>query len=387
MVRFLCLGDPHFKTSNVREMTEMTAKFLETVRGLNLDFCVCMGDILDRHSNIHVTPLTLATKFLKEIETICDLYIVVGNHDRPNNSNFCTDEHPFTACKFWQRTVVTDTTTVIERDGRKFVFVPYVPPGRFMEALELVGPVAETFDGCTCIFAHQEFYGAKMEEGIVSNHGDHWPVGYPLCISGHIHHYDDLQANLIYVGTPMQHEINDTSTKTVSVFTVAEDGSVVHERIDLDLPRRYVVYLRPEEICTYEAPANASVTLCVRGSQSEIDACKKNSRLKDFQKAGIKVKFKTEVTGDSSQMPELRAPSYLHALFANVEKEDALAIEWYHRLFGEPLKDPNDPDNVQDSVSDNVQDANNVNVQDPDNVQDSNNVQDPNNCNDPQQLQ
>ena len=445
-LRVLCLGDPHFKINNVREMDEMTTKFLETARNLKPDFIVCLGDILDRHSNIHVIPLKMAIEFLKQISLIADLYIVIGNHDRPNNSNFCTDEHPFTACKFWDRTVVADKPLIIERQGRKFIFVPYVPPGRFAEALLLLDPIEEERsvngeekdvqlstqdeddeDGvsnsevcepgvtavipsiptevgdsstptevptdrtptdqpeqtptdqtpteqpdktpteqpeqtslcptspskterlikilkdCTCLFAHQEMFAAKMGDGIESKHGDHWPHIYPLCISGHIHHYDDLQSNMIYVGTPMQHESNDTSTKTISVFTFDKSGSFDHERIDLNLVRKYIVYLRPNEVFTYEPPEHVIIILCICGTQAEIDVCKKTNKVKDLQKAGIKVKYKTEICDDSQQFVEGQvAPngteklSYLKQMYLNIQQDEDkdLICEWYVKLFG-----------------------------------------------------
>ena len=355
-VRVFCIGDPHFKVSNVREMNEMTERVLNKIRETQPNFIVCLGDILDRHSNIHVVPLTMAMKFLKELSMIKDLYIVIGNHDRPNNSNFCTEEHPFIACKFWERTVVIDTTMMVERDDNKFIFVPYVPPGRFMEAIRLLrrntecqDDVSDILRGVTCIFAHQEFYGAKMEEGIESSHGDHWPVSYPLCISGHIHHYDDLQSNMIYVGTPMQHEYNDMSTKTVSMFKFKQN-EFEHERFDLGLTRKYVVHLRAEEVSTYEPPKNTLVVLVICGTQPEIDVCKKIQRIKEFQKSGIKVKYKTQGTSDVLVNVRLtkdaKPVSYIRQVYNNIisssekieengRREKEKMVEIFRKLFGD----------------------------------------------------
>ncbi len=62
--------------------------------------------------------------------------------------------------------------------------VPYVPPGRFVEALNIIDN--EWWKNVNCIFAHQEFYGCKMG-AIESIEGDKWDHSFPLVISGHIH--------------------------------------------------------------------------------------------------------------------------------------------------------------------------------------------------------
>ncbi len=49
--------------------------------------------------------------------------------------------------------------------------VPYVPPGRFVEALNIIDN--EWWKNVNCIFAHQEFYGCKMG-AIESIEGDKW---------------------------------------------------------------------------------------------------------------------------------------------------------------------------------------------------------------------
>ena len=96
-MRILAIGDPHFKTTNIKESTEMVNaiyNLLEKEQD-NLDFIIVMGDILDRHETIHVNPLTLAVKFLLTLATKKKTYVLIGNHDRPNNSDFLSDYHPF----------------------------------------------------------------------------------------------------------------------------------------------------------------------------------------------------------------------------------------------------------------------------------------------------
>ena len=99
MVKVLCIGDPHIKVNNMLESEQMLEKLIEITNEKKPDFIVCLGDVLDRHSNIHVSCLMMAEKMVDKLSSLCPFYLLVGNHDRPNNSNFLTNEHPFNAMK------------------------------------------------------------------------------------------------------------------------------------------------------------------------------------------------------------------------------------------------------------------------------------------------
>jgi len=331
-IKVLTIGDPHFKTSNTIESEEFTNKLLEVAKKINPDIIVCLGDILDRHETIHVSPLMRATECLKKLSEISKLYAIIGNHDRPNNSNYLTDEHPFNALKHWPNTNIIDKVVVDNVKGYKFVFAPYVPPGRFMEALETVDKALEN----TCaIFAHQEFYGAKM--GVITSLiGDNWPLEYPLVISGHIHDYDELQSNIFYVGTPMQHAFGDRSDKGLSLFTFYTNGHYDHERIDLQLTKRIIVYLTPSEVATYEPPEKFLVKLVIQGSTAEIKPLMKTAKIKELTKKGIKISYKYFDPTDSSQSNTIdinQHQTFLDSLYKEISS-DIQQIKWFEKLFG-----------------------------------------------------
>ena len=52
--------------------------------------------------------------------------------------------------KEWNNTIVVDTVITETINGQKFVFVPYVSPGRFEEALNTS---KEKWNDAACIFA------------------------------------------------------------------------------------------------------------------------------------------------------------------------------------------------------------------------------------------
>ncbi|MNK93725.1 3',5'-cyclic adenosine monophosphate phosphodiesterase CpdA [compost metagenome] len=132
------IGDPHFKTSNPMESMEMANAIIADIQDRKLDAIVCLGDVLDRFANIHVDPLNVATEFLFKLSLKAKLYLIIGNHDRPNNNIYCTDQHPFNSLKHWNNTVVVDTPIIDYINNIKFTFVPYVHKGRFHEALRML---------------------------------------------------------------------------------------------------------------------------------------------------------------------------------------------------------------------------------------------------------
>jgi hypothetical protein len=98
-----------------------------------------------------------------------------------------------------ESSVEKQRVTIIDRAQRHgdLVFIPYVPKGRLEEALSGVD-----MNGCKCVFAHQEFRGARMNArgSFFSPDGDIWPEDAPLVISGHIHGTQQVGRNVYYPG-------------------------------------------------------------------------------------------------------------------------------------------------------------------------------------------
>ncbi len=222
-IKVLTIGDPHFKVDNVPESDEMVSKLVKLAQTVSPKFIVVLGDILHRHEKIHVSPLMRAEKLIRLLSEIAPTFVLVGNHDRPNNSTYMTNEHPFNAMKLWNNTYIVDEKVLDANiGGFRFLFVPYVFPGRFEETLtHSEKGVPNPFESTRAIFCHQEFFGAKMG-AIKSQNGDKWPTTNPLVISGHIHDYDRLQPNLIYVGTPMQHAFGLNCSLTIKYYTYSQ---------------------------------------------------------------------------------------------------------------------------------------------------------------------
>ena len=83
-LKILAIGDPHFKVSNVIESEEMVKKILQISQEKKPDIILILGDILDKHENIHVIPLSLSIDFLYKLSQNFPLFVIIGNHDRQN---------------------------------------------------------------------------------------------------------------------------------------------------------------------------------------------------------------------------------------------------------------------------------------------------------------
>jgi DNA repair exonuclease SbcCD nuclease subunit len=220
-VKISLVGDLHIQSAILDTFNAFEREYLDFIRANTPTFIIILGDILHTHQLIHVTPLQRAVLFLRAVSEVAPTFLLIGNHDRINNSDFCSDIHAFTALKgVSDRLVIVDTTTVHVINNYVFVLVPYVAPGRFKEALDKVAG----WQNATCVFAHQECRGAKMG-AIVSVDGDEWLPTDPVCYSGHIHDYQVVQRNWVYVGTPYMTNFGEDADKAIMTLTVSGYGS------------------------------------------------------------------------------------------------------------------------------------------------------------------
>ena len=336
-VTALVIGDPHFKVKNVRETGPMVEAIVRVATERRPDFIVVLGDVLDRHEVIHVSPLNRAINFLSQLMAIAPTYVIIGNHDLKNNRQFLSEEHPFPSLKLWnpERMIIADTTVLAPIKGHLFSFVPYVPPGRFVEALDK----QEGWMNSTAIFAHQEFKGCKMG-AIISEEGDDWPRTSPYVVSGHIHDFQEPQPNILYTGTPIQHAFGDRHDKSISFFTFHAPGHRDHERIDLGLPRKQVVNILCAEVSTYVPQDNCELKIVIKGTSGELKAIVKHPNIVAWKERGIVINYKAlpvDNAGNAVDMPlnpVIRGQLlFSTALYNSVENNPRLQ-GLYHEIFG-----------------------------------------------------
>lgn len=292
-VNVLFIGDPHFKIKNVEYIPLFISKVLKVVNEYKLDFVVVAGDLLDNHDRVDVEPLNLAIEFINLLRKQIKTFILVGNHDYKNNQQFLTNHHWMNSLKYWDNVVIVDNVTHYTIKNTEFVFVPYVPPGRFIEALETKFE-KENFKNFKGIFAHQEFYGCKMGP-IKSKEGDKWSIDWPLVISGHIHNKQWCQQNIYYPGSAMQHAFGQSIENTVSILSFY-DGMFHYEEIDLKMPKLSIKYMSIQDIMQpldkYKNKKYKKYKLVLQGTNEEFQTFKKSTRYKELLNDNFKITFK-----------------------------------------------------------------------------------------------
>lgn len=253
-MKLLLIGDPHFKKSNAIESEQFHTEIQNLLKNREIDRVIILGDTLDTHNVCHIEPYTRACKFITSIAELKKTYLIIGNHDRKNNNVFLSDESFFSGMKHINNLTVVDN--VFYEEDINCLFVPYVPNGKFKEAIK-------NFDHhkCKYIFAHQEFKGCKMG-AFTSVSGDEYSEVEPQVYSGHIHEYSIPQKNIVYPGTPFSHGFNDVEDKYVLILDYETN---TYEKIILDIVKKLHLKLTVEEFDDMELPKNVILKITFEG--------------------------------------------------------------------------------------------------------------------------
>lgn len=316
MPSILFIGDPHFQTGNIPDVCLFIEKIEALANARKPDLICIGGDLLHTHERIHTTPLNKAYEFVEKMRNIALTYVLVGNHDAINNQIFLTSNHWMNAMKEWEQVVIVDTVKHKMLDGIHLVFCPYVPNGRFAEAL---ATNKKDWMRADCIFAHQEFFGCKIG-GLISSEGDKWPENFPCVVSGHIHTKHSPQKNIYYPGTPIQHSFGESGENIVAelVWETGNDNgrkqktSREYHLIEhnLKLPQKKIIYSDVGDVDDIKLPKKSQdhLKLTLSGSYEEFKAFKKTKKYQEFIKSGLKIIFKTskiERKNDKNSRPNV----------------------------------------------------------------------------------
>lgn len=333
-LRVLIVGDLHFKASTSTQNLEMSRQILDIAKK-DIDFAVVLGDTLDTHANIHMTPLVNSVDFLRKLQDLTKLYLLIGNHDLLNNKSFLKENiHPFSALKYWNNTEVIDTTKWITFKNYHFTMVPYVEPGRFKEALTLVPQYKDSI----CLFCHQEFIGAQMGS-FTSVDGDVWDEDEPYVISGHIHEYQKLQNNILYTGVPVQQSFGDKDNKFIAILTI-KDKIINHEncyfeKIKLSMPIKKIIHLNYKEVSKYKLDETIEAKIIITCTLTESKTLMKNPKIIGWKKNGVIVIYK------DIPCEKLKVEPYIHETFTSLLYKDIknnnYLLSTYTEIFGNPI--------------------------------------------------
>lgn len=276
-IRFYAIGDVHISDRHLSMSKEAMANTVKHIKssisnGNNIDIIVVMGDTLDKHDNMKISHKDMAIKFFRELSEIKTTIVLIGNHDRPNNKDWMSNLHPFMGIEEELDKARNHMTKEIERltklgvpkdklhivppknlyfiakprvlriqNKYPILFMPYVPPGRFIEAITEYLKFShksnklmeiKSIKDFSLIFAHQEFKGVCYGP-IESTKGDDWPNDYPLVISGHIHNKHFLKDNIFYTGSLYPITMSESNDKGVIYGEyIPVDLSKINNNID-----------------------------------------------------------------------------------------------------------------------------------------------------------
>jgi len=240
----LFIGDPHFRKDNVAQ-TERYAD--ECVRIFEKcppgTICLVAGDVLDSHGIIHQKPMQRAINFFYRLMNIGQVVVLVGNHDYITNQEYLSTNHWMYGMEKWPSRMKIVSKPIMFRN---MVFMPYVPSGRMIEALDTtLGH--NVWTNAHCVFAHQEVYGV-VHGGVASTTSDRWFVNYPPLISGHIHTSQRISENVFYPGSVISHSFGESGDSEVYLIELLPQRQVSLQPITISVPRRKNIVLRFDEI-------------------------------------------------------------------------------------------------------------------------------------------
>ena len=313
MISIIAIGDPHFKTTNMEIVNLFIDKLVQLIIEKSPDIIIILGDLLHEHERLHTTTLNKAYEFIEKLRLITQVYILVGNHDMINNRQFLTPNHWMNGLKEWENVKIIDQPLKVIIKELEFVFCPYVPPGRLYDALNTL----DGWQSARAIFCHQEFYGCKMG-AIISTDGDKWNPTLPYVVSGHIHSNQTLD-NVYYPGAAIQHAFGESERNIIPHFIFHMDSKELEE-IDLQLPRKKIVYINVEDIEEFEKPnTNDKIRLTVSGTYEQFKTFKKSAKYKHMLEQGVKIVYKhTKVVEDKT---ENNTSSFFEILKKLIDKE------------------------------------------------------------------
>ena len=235
----LIVGDLHFQIQNFIQVEQFCIQIYELLKKDNIVHVIFLGDILHCHDKLDTIVLNYVLNFFNNIVKICNITVLVGNHDMINNTNYCNPQGHWMNClKLNDKIKIVDVPMALDICGLKFLGMPYVYVGRFNEALNDYNFNPNDFDFC---LAHQEFKDCKMG-AFNSTKGDEYNFN-TLCISGHIHNYQKYN-NILYTGSAFEHSfgsskcflflINVKSKEIEKIDSIVESKNIFYKKLKFE---------------------------------------------------------------------------------------------------------------------------------------------------------
>lgn len=333
IIKNLVIGDLHFQDNGDIQFFQ---RFIDEVENIlkqgEHENVILLGDIKHKFRKDDRDTQTLVYNLFTMITKYSNLYVLVGNHDMDDSLQFLTEKHTLLAYKKWPRVTIVDKPIRVMLGKTSAVFCPYVPKGRFIEALDTLVESGSNWNDADVIFAHQEFAGGKMG-GTISVDGDQWSEDYPLVISGHLHGKHKVGTNIVYPGTPYDLGWDESEKRVVLELVLGCKFRLNY--IQLSLPKKILLKLGFKEAMEWEMPEDSI-------DYYKLKICCTKSEFKTFTKERKELKKLVKivhVSSDEKKMSEFLASrklighnDYSSILRQLVEQEDEVVQGIYNKI-------------------------------------------------------
>lgn len=343
-MKTLVIGDPHFKDNNKDDTDALHEQVIELLESGDYDLVVVLGDIMHYHGKGDMKTYIRACKFLKDIASRVGKersFLIIGNHDRVNNTVAEGEEHWFYPLRDHPNYPTIVNETIIKRfddgDNSRIVvgFVPYTPAGSLDKyLLPRLGDIE--LNSINVFYMHQEFKGCSMGSRKSVN-GDVWGPDRPFVISGHEHGRHKVGKNIFYTGTPYHTDFGESGDKFLHTITHGTSGTIGIKNIKSKVPKKLTLRINASEFASYNFPQNDWVRAKITDSTRKLRELKSSKKYTDLlENPKIKIVFLDE----SKSVPEVicqNVPSvkktFLQRLSEKVESDPQLK-SLYVDIFG-----------------------------------------------------
>lgn len=262
----LLIGDIHLRIKSVSDFLSLKEKVFSTIKTHTPQTVIFMGDLLDTNDIVRVSLHEMITDFIAQISEKSKVFILIGNHDYSSPTQYLTNHHIFNPLKKWDNVWVVDEPLIFGDS----LMMPYVPPGRFADAIFDVD-----FSNIKRIFCHQSFLP------LIKFAKDTWTTDSPRVYSGHIHDhcFDD---NIFYTGSSLQVSCTENPDKKLWILTSQSLGQKdLITPIPVEIKGILTIKCKSKSLATIKPSPIHHTKIVIRGTKTEYKKCKG----KDYYKA------------------------------------------------------------------------------------------------------
>jgi DNA repair exonuclease SbcCD nuclease subunit len=273
-MKVLCIGDQHIKLDNISEFEKILSHLSIFLKTHPVDFIISMGDLLHTHERLHILPFNKAIEYIELLSSFAKTFILIGNHDYINCSQFLTKNHWLGCLRHFPNVVVVDTPLVYNN----VAMCPFVPDGKFVKALDTIDKWKES----KCVFGHQMLNGCSMNSRTIFG-VEEWKREYPFLVCGHIHEKQRLE-NIYYVGSLYQENFGESIDKTISILEFDESNKLpTINEFSLNLPIKKTIKVDVDKIDGLDLDTrDIKYKIIIIGKEEELKLFKHTQKYKEL---------------------------------------------------------------------------------------------------------